>query len=150
MIITAPRDYVNKSIQENYGNLVSPDLLSAWQKDLQDVPGRVVSSPWPDRIEVLSIKKSSQSEYEVKGEILELTSVEMQNDGVATKRPIDLSVGKVENRWLITAVQLGAYEETDPKVYQNTQYGFNFSLPESWQGNSIITTTWEGLSLEGS
>ncbi|MDO0823859.1 hypothetical protein [Desulfosporosinus nitroreducens] len=107
--LTAPRDYVNKSIQENYGDLVSPELLSAWQKDLQDVPGRVVSSPWPDRIEILSIQKSS-SEYDVKGEILEITSVEIQNGGVAAKRPIDLRVRKVENRWLITEVKLGAYE----------------------------------------
>jgi len=148
--LSAPRDSVNKSIQENYGDLISPELLSAWQKDHQNVPGRVVSSPWPDRIEILSIQKSSQSKYDVKGEILELTSVEMQNGGVAAKRPIDLSVGKVEGRWLITAVQLGDYEETDPKVYQNLQYGFSFSLPESWQGHSIITTTWQGLSLEGS
>jgi len=148
--LTAPRDSVNKSIQENYGDLISSELLSAWQKDHQNVPGRVVSSPWPDRIEILSIQKSSQSEYDVKGEILELTSVEMQNGGVAAKRPIDLIVGKVESRWLITAVQLGDYEETDPKVYKNLQYGFNFSLPESWQGHSIITTTWQGLSLEGS
>lgn len=148
--LTAPKDYVNKSIQENYGDLVSPELLSAWQKDLQNVPGRVVSSPWPDRIGILSIEKSTKSEYDVKGEVLEITSVEMQNGGVAAKRPIDLSVGKVENRWLITAVHLGAYVETDPKVYQNPQYGFNFSLPESWQGHSIIISTWEGLGLKGS
>jgi len=38
--LTAPRDYVNKSIQENFGDFVSPELLSAWQKDLRDVPGR--------------------------------------------------------------------------------------------------------------
>jgi hypothetical protein len=28
--------------------------------------------------------------------------------------------------------------------YQNTQYGFNFSLPLSWEGYSIITDTWKG------
>ncbi|MHB8125353.1 MAG: M56 family metallopeptidase [Desulfitobacteriaceae bacterium] len=148
--LLAPRDYVNKSIQENYGEFVSPELLSAWQKDLQNLPGRMGSSPWPDRIEILSTKKSSESEYEVKGKILEITSEEMQNGGVAGKRPINLSVGRVENRWLITAVQLGAYEDTKPKVYENLQYGFKFSLPESWQGNSIITATWEGLSMAGS
>ena len=49
-----------------------------------------------------------------------------------------------------TSVKLGAYEGTNPKVYQNPQYGFKFSLPESWQGNSTITDTWEGLSMAGS
>ncbi|WP_291636769.1 M56 family metallopeptidase [Clostridium sp.] len=28
--------------------------------------------------------------------------------------------------------------------YKNTQYGFNFTLPKSWQGFSIITGIWEG------
>ena len=140
--LTAPGDYVNKSIRENYGDLISPELLSAWQKDLQDVPGRVVSSPWPDQIEILSIKKSAESEYDVKGEILEITSVEMLNGGVAARRPIDLSVRKVENRWLITAVQLGAYENTNPKEYQNPQYGFNFSF-----ANAKILPATENIRL---
>lgn len=142
--LQAPRNIVNKSIQENYGDFVSPALLAEWQKDLQNVPGRVVSSPWPDRIEILSIEKLSESACEVKGEIIEMTSVEMVNGGVAAKRPIILVVGKVENRLLITAVKLGAYGETNATVYRNTQYGFRFSLPESWQGYSIITDKWEG------
>lgn len=29
-------------------------------------------------------------------------------------------------------------------VYKNTQYGFNFSLPESWKGYSVITVKWDG------
>jgi hypothetical protein len=29
-------------------------------------------------------------------------------------------------------------------IYKNTQYGFSFSLPDSWEGYSIITGKWEG------
>lgn len=29
-------------------------------------------------------------------------------------------------------------------LYSNTQYGFNFILPKSWQGFSIITVSWNG------
>ncbi|MEN6459918.1 MAG: YjgB family protein [Syntrophomonas sp.] len=29
-------------------------------------------------------------------------------------------------------------------VYKNTQHGFNFTLPVSWQGYSIITGRWDG------
>lgn len=32
-------------------------------------------------------------------------------------------------------------------VYQNTQYGFSFTLPSSWQGYSIVTGTWEGNNV---
>src|SRR5450756_2378554 len=28
--------------------------------------------------------------------------------------------------------------------YQNDQYGFSFSLPESWKGYSIVTDKWDG------
>ena len=37
--------------------------------------------------------------------------------------------------------------ETNPAVYENSQYGFNFSLPDSWIGYSIVEGKWEGLSL---
>ena len=33
-------------------------------------------------------------------------------------------------------------------VYKNTQYGFNFSLPQSWQGYSIIPSTWGGADVK--
>jgi hypothetical protein len=29
-------------------------------------------------------------------------------------------------------------------LYKNTKYGFSFSLPDSWEGYSIITGKWEG------
>lgn len=147
--LQAPRDIVSKSMQEIYGDLVSPSLLAEWVNDPLNAPGRVLSSPWPDRIEILCIDKLSESAYEVKGQIIEMTSVEIVNGGVAAKRPIALVVGKVENRWLITAVKLGAYEETDATVYRNTQYGFIFSLPESWKGYSIVTGKWDGSAVGG-
>ena len=34
-------------------------------------------------------------------------------------------------------------------LYSNTNYGFNFSLPNSWKGYSIINSTWEGLKIGG-
>ena len=132
------------------GGLVSPELLKEWQNDPQKAPGRVVSSPWPDRIEILSIVKLPDSSYEVKGDIIEVTSVEMANGGAAARRPITLTVGKIENRWLITAVKLGEYKDPNATVYRNTKCGFSFSLPQSWQGYSIITDKWEGLPIGGS
>ncbi|ODA40212.1 DUF4309 domain-containing protein [Desulfosporosinus sp. BG] len=34
-------------------------------------------------------------------------------------------------------------------IYKNAQYGFNFTLPKSWKGYSIMSTKWEGLTQEG-
>ncbi|WP_291637898.1 hypothetical protein [Clostridium sp.] len=33
-------------------------------------------------------------------------------------------------------------------VYKNTEYGFNFSLPKSWKGYSIITGKWTGSDIK--
>jgi hypothetical protein len=33
--------------------------------------------------------------------------------------------------------------------YRNGQYGFSFSLPESWKGYSIVEDKWEGTALGG-
>lgn len=34
-------------------------------------------------------------------------------------------------------------------IYKNNEYGFDFSLPLTWQGYSIIKNTWEGNNLNG-
>jgi hypothetical protein len=34
-------------------------------------------------------------------------------------------------------------------VYYNTQYGFSFALPDSWQDFSIVDSRWEGLAVSG-
>jgi len=33
-------------------------------------------------------------------------------------------------------------------AYQNTDYGFTFTLPESWKNYTIITDKWEGLAAD--
>jgi hypothetical protein len=36
-------------------------------------------------------------------------------------------------------------EQTTGIEYRNTDYGFTFSLPESWKGYSIVRQQWEGF-----
>lgn len=158
--LLAPEDIVRESIQQNYGDYVSPTLLAEWQENVQNAPGRLVSSPWPDHIDIMDIQKLSGPGYAVVGRIIEITSVEAVNGGVAAQRSIALVVEKVENRWQITALTLGDYENPNSEEnennqscsinYTSTQYGFNFSLPKSWQGYSIISENWEGFTPGGS
>lgn len=147
--LLAPTNMVQKSMKESYGKYITPALLEKWQKDFQNAPGRMVSSPWPDRIEITSITKISDTEYNVKGEIIEITSNEQAKGGIFDKRPIQLTVRKINDKWLIDDVTLGAYEESGPVVYQNDQYGFSFALPESWKDYTIVMSKWEGLSIGG-
>ena len=145
--LQAPADLVVKSMQDSYGAFVTPGLLRKWQNDPLNAPGRLTSSPWPDRIEVKTVEKISEQQYQVKGEIIEITSAEKESGGIAAKRPVTLIVEKSGHGWLIGDVTLGAYDRADSVVYENTQYGFEFSLPVSWKGYTIITDKWEGLSI---
>jgi len=106
----APKEELEKSIKENYGAYVTEKLIEKWINDPMNAPGRLVSSPWPERIEILSAEKISENGYSVKGEIIEITSTEVENDGVAAKRPITLTVIKDDGNWKIDGVLLGDYK----------------------------------------
>ena len=50
-----------------------------------------------------------------------------------------------------TSINEGSSTSTPSQiVYNNTDYGFNFTLPTNWQGYSIIKNTWTGNSLKNS
>ena len=104
--LLAPEDVLRESLDENYGGLVSPALLEKWMEEPTAAPGRLVSSPWPDRIEIAGATKISDEEYEVEGHIIEVTSVEKEGGGVAAKKPITLTVIKIEGKWVIDKVVL--------------------------------------------
>jgi hypothetical protein len=33
-------------------------------------------------------------------------------------------------------------------IYKNTQYGFTFTLPKSWEGYKIIESNWKGTKVD--
>lgn len=106
--LLSPKEELEKSMKENYGELVSEDLMNKWLNNPDDAPGRFVSSPWPDRIEIEGIKKLSDTEYEVEGNIIEITSSE-KDDPIS--RSITLTVKKIDIVWLIDDVILGEYNK---------------------------------------
>lgn len=91
-----------KDIEETYKTFLSPELLALWKEDPSRAIGRFTSSPWPDRIEITGIRKSDSGSYEVTGNIIEITSIEEVQGGIAAKRPITLSLVKSDGKWLIT------------------------------------------------
>lgn len=140
-------DTAGSSMQENYGPYVDAKLLAKWQADPQNAPGRLVSSPWPDRIEVQSVDKLSDTSYIVKGEIIEVTSTEAETGAAAARRVITLTVSYNSKTWLITDVTLGDYVAGTSITYVNDNYGFTFTLPISWQGYTLIESTWNGMDV---
>ncbi len=146
--LLAPPEIVGASLREQYGGLVSPEFLERWQGDPSSAPGRLVSSPWPDRIEILAVTRTAEDAFEVQGEIIEKTSVDVEG-GFTAKRAITLVVTRTAVGWRITDVTLGEYVWPGPVTYLNGEYGFVFSLPGSWKGYTTVTETWEGLPVGG-
>ena len=87
---------------KNYSPFVAPGLLEKWTNDISMAPGRIVSSPWPDRIEINSVIKQSATEYLVTGDIIEVTSMEVVNGGAANKIPVHITLDEFQGKWLIT------------------------------------------------
>ncbi len=148
--LLAPKDVLEKSLKENYGEFVTQELIAKWISDPSNAPGRQTSSPWPDRIEIIDAKQLSETAYQVDGKIIEVANEKDGKTGIVAKRPITLIIKAIDTKWLISEVALGKYEETAPTdkpeavIYKNTQYGFNFPLPDSWKGFKIVTGKWEG------
>lgn len=130
--LQAPQDIVARSIQANYSDFVSPAFMRELINDPSKAPGRLTSSPWPDRIEILSIKKLSQNMCQVNGEIIEITSVKKGNAGIASKLPITLVVKRMDERWLIDAL-MGEYENSSV----NTGGGADAPMGVSIKKNSL-------------
>jgi len=93
---------VSKEMSREYSEFIAPDLLDAWLSDPTTAPGRIVSSPWPDRIEIASIAQTPDGTYVVEGEIIEITSSELVSGGAAYTIPVRLNVQWIEGRWQIT------------------------------------------------
>ena len=102
--LLAPPDVIASSMREHYAPFVAPALLQKWIDHPTEAPGRKVSSPWPDRIEIGSLKPEGSKQYVVDGEIVEITS----DQKVVQKTPVRLVVEENSGAWLITDVSTTA------------------------------------------
>jgi hypothetical protein len=90
-----------EDLQRQYAEFVSPALLETWINDVSNAPGRMVSSPWPDRIEITNLKKEAADRYVIDGFVVEVTSTEVNNDEAANKIPVHIVVERNQEHWLI-------------------------------------------------
>jgi hypothetical protein len=91
-----------QELQKQYAEFVSPALLEAWLNDISKAPGRMVSSPWPDRIEITNLSSESSDRYEITGYIVEITSTEVGSGETPAKIPVRIVVQRAQGGWLIS------------------------------------------------
>ena len=109
--LSAPTAIVTQNTKEAYADYVSSELLAQWQANPLDAPGRLTSSPWPDRIEITSVVKGGQDSYIVQGNIIEITSKELVEGGVAAKYLAVIQIDKINGTWLVVGFDKGPYSE---------------------------------------
>lgn len=94
----------SSTIESTYRPYVSEGLLKQWQAHPEGAPGRLTSSPWPDRIEVLSMS-SQGSGYVVQGAIVLMTSEEKAKGGYVGFVPVMIQLIPEGGGWRIAAFQ---------------------------------------------
>ncbi|MEK7187670.1 MAG: hypothetical protein AAB691_02380 [Patescibacteria group bacterium] len=100
--LTAPKETVIQSIKENYGPYISEGLLEGFVMAPERAPGRLTASPWPDRIEIISIDPTDDGAYDVQGVVVEVTSTEVGTDKAASQYQVALKVRNQNGTWVIT------------------------------------------------
>ena len=115
--LSDPEEMVSQEIKQVYTPFVSSNLLLDLINDPSKAPGGDVSSPWPEKIEIISMEKSDSHTIQVKGKIILMTSVEMAQGGNAGETPIMLWVRNTNanGAWLIDQLSYGEYAFYDSK-----------------------------------
>lgn len=140
---------VSAQIAAQYAGLVAPELLAVWQADSSKAPGRYSSSPWPDRIEIVSIEQIGEGLlYRVEGNVIEVTSTEMAEDQkeVAAVQPISFMVEGRDGEWLIVEAERGSYSQLPQR---QTVVGYWECLPKKGPGPHTMECAF-GIALDQS
>jgi len=115
------------AMEQYYGPYVASELIAQWAPEGAEALGRYSSSPWPERIEVVSIEKTGAKAYKVEGNVIEVTSVEAeQGKAAAAIYPVTLALEEREGKLLIVKMEKGAYSEIP---HRQTVVGFWECLP---------------------
>jgi hypothetical protein len=93
---------VTQDMEKAYAAYVSAALLQTWMNNPSGAPGRAVSSPWPDRIEITSLTQQGSDRYMVSGDVVEISSAEAAGSGEAARTPVQITVEKIAGHWMIT------------------------------------------------
>lgn len=90
--LAAPESLVVGQIRDAYAAVVTDGLLEAWIADPRSAPGRLTSSPWPERIDVRSVTTLDAGTCRVDAEVVYVTSTEMTTGGAAYREPVGITL----------------------------------------------------------
>jgi hypothetical protein len=110
--LLAPDSAVARDMRESYAPLVTPELLRTWLADPPHAPGRQLSSPWPERIDVRAVQAAEDGACRVTGDVVYVTSAERGTDRAARIEPVVVRVTQNPD-WRISAYEAAPVAPAD-------------------------------------
>ena len=107
VVITTSDQDVITAVDFNLKGFITNRLYQVFVQDKIRIPGRYVSSPWPERIEIVSVQMLDSGSYTVNGSQIVMTDDTLAHGGNAGETPITLTLKKVNGTWLIDDVTGG-------------------------------------------
>ncbi|MEK7602272.1 MAG: hypothetical protein AAB472_02200 [Patescibacteria group bacterium] len=101
----APHAEFVTTMNKHYAMYVHPDLLNKWNAEPATAPGRVTSSPWPDRIDIDSMVKNKDGTYTVEAHIVQKASGQSSTTPALADIPIRLIITMGPDGFQITDYQ---------------------------------------------
>jgi hypothetical protein len=90
--LQAPESIVVREIRQAYAPYVTPDLLAKWTSEPTSAPGRDVSSPWPERIELRAVHAAGPETCHVEADVVYQSSAPPPEDSAMLRTPVTLLV----------------------------------------------------------
>lgn len=100
-IVVVPKETTEELIDRHYAPYVTKELLASWKRQIETTPGRELSSPWPERIEVQSVALAADGTYEVRGQVIWLAGGETVGEDAVT-----LQLKLEDGSWKINAYKV--------------------------------------------
>lgn len=147
--LLSPPDILEENISEYYSPFLSEELISRWNNNPSEALGRLTSSPWPDHIEIIQVKKVTENKYEVSGNVVEVTSAEeaTPEEDYSNKYRVSLVVERINDRWLITeAVKETTRDNGETAEQPDIMRDFNDLLDTGAKSHEIVSFIDDNIS----
>ncbi|MCX6097169.1 MAG: hypothetical protein NTZ77_01595 [Caldiserica bacterium] len=102
--INASDQDIMTAVDFDLKQFITDRLYQVFVQDKIRIPGRYVSSPWPERIEINSVQMLDSGSYAVHGSQVMMTDDTVAHGGNAGEEPITLTLKKVNGIWFIDDV----------------------------------------------
>lgn len=110
--LLAPDTVVRRELRDAYAPVVTEDLLDEWLANPSSAPGRLVSSPRPDRIEVGGVEAAAAGACVVRGDVIHVTSADAPGE-VADRQAVTLTLRR-NGEWRIAGYEAARMSAADP------------------------------------